>query len=270
MQQRAECRVAAVLLAAGESRRMGAANKLTLAINGVPLLRHTVQVLLASRLQEIVVVLGHEAQAMAALLDGLPVTLVENPGYREGQMSSVHAGLAALGAARDGVMICLTDQPLITPADIDRLIEAFARRTRGSILVPTHAGERGNPIILADAHRRDILDGGRNLGCRRLIERNPSLVETVEMADDHVVVDLDTPEDYVAITERLVPAGEFSGGFLASSLSQHRRDRWPGNPPARLGRCLTMSDPDRLRRSPIGRRNTAALSGTACSYMSLG
>ncbi len=203
MRPQAECRVSAVLLAAGESRRMGEVNKLTLPVGGEPLLRHTVQVLLASRLQEIVVVLGHDAAAMAALLEGLPVKRVDNPGYRDGQMSSVHAGLAALGAARDGVMICLTDQPLITPADIDRLIDAFARRSRGSILVPTHGGKRGNPIILADEHRRDILAGGRNLGCRRLIERNPSLVETVEMADDHVVVDLDTPEDYVEITRRL-------------------------------------------------------------------
>jgi molybdenum cofactor cytidylyltransferase len=182
---------------------MGATNKLGLAIDGVPLLRHTVQVLLESRLQEVVVVLGHEASAMALLLDGLPVARVDNPSYRDGQMSSVHAGLAALRAPRDGVMICLTDQPLITPADIDHLIDAFARRARGSILVPTHAGKRGNPIILADAHRRDILEGGRNLGCRRLIERNPSLVETVEMADDHVVVDLDTPEDYAHLARRL-------------------------------------------------------------------
>ncbi len=203
MPRPAECRVAAVLLAAGESRRMGRANKLTLPINGVPLLRHAVQVLLQARLQEVVVVLGHAAPAMASLLDSLPVTLVHNPAYRDGQMSSVHAGLAALGPPRDGVMICLTDQPLITPADIDRLVDAFARRTRGSILVPTHAGARGNPIILADAHRREILEGGRNLGCRRLIERNPALVETFEMPDDHVVVDLDTPEDYVQITGRI-------------------------------------------------------------------
>ena len=205
MPPRVECRVSAVLLAAGESRRMGARNKLTLSVNGVPLLRHTAQVLLASRLQEIVVVLGHDAQAMAALLEDLPVTLVENPAYRDGQMGSVHAGLAALEGAREGVMICLTDQPLITPADVDSLIDAFARRSRGSILVPTHGGARGNPIVLADAHRQEILNGGRNLGCRRLIEGNPTLVETVEMADDHVVVDLDTPEDYRNLTRRLAP-----------------------------------------------------------------
>jgi molybdenum cofactor cytidylyltransferase len=201
----AECRVSAVLLAAGESLRMGARNKLTLSVNATPLLRHTVQVLLASRLQEIVVVLGHDAQAMAALLEDLPVTLVENPAYRQGQMGSVHAGLAALEGARDGVMICLTDQPLIMPGDIDSLIDAFARRSLGSILVPTHGGVRGNPIVLADAHRREILEGGRNLGCRRLIERNPTLVETVEMADDHVLVDLDTPEDYRNLMRRLAP-----------------------------------------------------------------
>ena len=93
-------------------------------------------------------------------------------------------------------MICLADQPLLTTADIDGLIEAFLRRERGSILVPTYKGERGNPIVLAAEHRASILAGERNLGCKRLIERHPELVTTREMDNDHCVFDLDTPEDY--------------------------------------------------------------------------
>lgn len=188
--------VSAILLAAGESRRMGTLNKLTLPIDGQPLLRHSVQTLLASRLQEVVVVLGHEADEAALLLDDLPVTLVRNESYAEGQMSSVHRGLKALAEACEGVMICLADQPLLTHEDIDVMIEAFSRRERGSILVPTHRGRRGNPIVLAYAHRDEILGAGRNLGCKRLIERNPELVTTLEMDTEHVVFDLDTPEDY--------------------------------------------------------------------------
>jgi len=188
--------VSAILLAAGESRRMGAVNKLTLPIDGQPLLRHSAQTLLAARLQEVVVVLGHEADRAAPLLEDLDVTRVRNERYTEGQMSSVHRGLEALAAACEGVMICLADQPLLTPGDIDALIEAFGRRERGSILVPTHRGRRGNPIVLAYAHRDEILGSGRNLGCKRLIERNPELVTTLEMETDHVVFDLDTPEDY--------------------------------------------------------------------------
>lgn len=195
--------VAGILLAAGESRRMGDINKLTLPVAGEPLLRRTARTLLASRLSELVIVLGHDAEAAERVLAGLSVRTVRNAAYREGQMSSVHCGLAALSAPGDGVMICLADQPLLTGHDIDSLIDAFARRSRGSILVPTYAGRRGNPIIIAGAHREDILRGARNLGCKRLIERRPDEVVTHPMHDDHTVFDLDQPADCVRLRERL-------------------------------------------------------------------
>lgn len=194
--------VSGILLAAGESRRMGGINKLTLAINGEPLLRRTVKTLLASRLDELVVVLGHQAETARDLLQGLAMRTTVNAAYREGQMSSVHCGLEALARPCDGVMICLSDQPLLTAQDIDSLIDAFAQRG-GAIIVPTYQGRRGNPIVLAYAHRARILGDGRNLGCKRLIERNPELVTTVEMDNDHVVFDLDTPEDYERALSRL-------------------------------------------------------------------
>jgi molybdenum cofactor cytidylyltransferase len=74
---------------------------------------------------------------------------------------------------------------------------------RGSILVTLYQGSRGNPIVLAMDHRDEILRGNRNLGCKKLIDRNPDLVTTLDMATDHVVVDLDAPEDYVTVTRRL-------------------------------------------------------------------
>ena len=194
--------VSAILLAAGESQRMGGINKLMLAVEGEPLLRHTVKTLLASRLGEVVVVLGHQAEEARILLHELEVRTVVNSHYQEGQMSSVHCGLEALTRPCDGVMICLTDQPLLTAQDIDVLIDAFGRRG-ASIIVPTYQGRRGNPIVFAYAHRAEILSGGRNLGCKRLIERNPDLVRTVEMDTDHVVIDLDTPEDYARLQSRL-------------------------------------------------------------------
>jgi molybdenum cofactor cytidylyltransferase len=135
-------------------------------------------------------------------LQGLEVHTVINSAYREGQMSSVHCGLEALTQPCDGVMICLADQPLLTARDIDVLIDAFAR-CGGSIIVPTYQGRRGNPIVLAYALRARILGGGRNLGCKRLIERNPELVTTVEMDNDHTLFDLDTPEDYANLQSRL-------------------------------------------------------------------
>lgn len=201
-------RVCGILLAAGESRRMGSVNKLALPIGGLPLLRRSALTLLASRLQKLVVVLGHEADTARSLIEDLELKMVYNERYTEGQMSSVHCGLEALTDACDGVMIGLADQPLLTPEDINVLIDAFAGRERGSILVPTYRGQRGNPIVLANEHREAILSGGRNLGCKRLVERNPEWVTTVEMDTEHVVFDLDTPENYAALQRRFGPRRE--------------------------------------------------------------
>lgn len=192
--------VSAVLLAAGESRRMGEANKLELLVDGYPLLRRTAETLLASNLQEIVVVLGHEADKASAILEGVTLNFVYNEDYLDGQMTSVYQGLLALSQPCDGVMVCLSDQPLLQTVDVNVLIEAFGNRSHGSVLVPTYQGKRGNPIILDYKHRQEILNGERNLGCKKLIEKNPELVISFEMSNNHVVVDLDTPEDYAALT----------------------------------------------------------------------
>lgn len=197
--------VSAILLAAGESRRMGAHNKLTLPVAGVPLLRRAAGILLNSRLHEIVVVTGHAQQTARALLEDLPVRIIYNAHYREGQMTSVYRGMAALTEPCDGVMVCLSDQPLLEAGDIDRVIDAFLHHCPTSVLVPTWRGQRGNPIILDCRHREAILGGQRNLGCRKLVENNPSLVTPLEMDNDHVVFDLDTAADYQRLLQRLEP-----------------------------------------------------------------
>jgi molybdenum cofactor cytidylyltransferase len=216
-------RIGGILLAAGESRRMGAFNKLALLVDGQPLLRRTVQTLLASRLQELVVVLGHEADQARKLIEDLELKIVYNEHFKEGQMTSVHCGLEALSDAYEGVMINLADQPLLTPEDINALIDAFGSRERGSILVPTHRGQRGNPIVLASEHRDEVLRSKRNLGCQRLIERNPEWVTTVEMDTEHVVFDLDTLDDYAELRRRiglsLEPAAAASGGNCTESTA---------------------------------------------------
>ena len=195
--------VSAILLAAGESRRMGKVNKLSLPVGSVPLIRHTVQTLLQARLCEVVVVVGHQQQNVRQLLADLPVRIVSNEHYREGQMTSVDCGMQALRNACQGVMVCLSDQPLLQPEDINRLVDAFVANPDMSVLVPTYQGQRGNPIILAAQHRATILAGDRNLGCKRFIDNNPELVTTVEFDNDHVVFDLDTPEDYTRLQQRL-------------------------------------------------------------------
>ena len=214
--------VSALLLAAGESRRMGTINKLALTVEGTPLLRRTAMTLLSATLNEIVVVLGHKAEEARALLEGLPLRLVENPDYAQGQMTSVYRGMQALQQPCDGVMVCLSDQPLIEANDLNALMRAFVEECPRSVLVPTFQGRRGNPIVLAWRHREAILAGERNLGCKRLIEKHPSLVWPYPMDNDHCVFDLDTPADY----ERLLARWTGQASVLRKSR-QHREFRRP-------------------------------------------
>ena len=188
--------VSAILLAAGLSQRMGAVNKLHIPVDGVPLLRRSTERLIAAGLGEVVVVLGHEAERTAALIADLPVRAVVNADYGSGQMSSVHRGLEALSRPGAGVMVCLSDQPLLETDDIALIARSFVTDCPRPLLVPTWNGERGNPIVMSWEQRDAILRGGRNLGCRRLIQNNPDLVWTLPMPDDHCVADLDSPDDY--------------------------------------------------------------------------
>jgi len=195
--------VSAILLAAGESRRMGKPNKLEMDANGITLLRRTAKILLESGIQELVVVIGHEADKTRPLIEDLPLKIVMNNDYHKGQMTSVYKGLESLSQVSDGVMVCLSDQPLLETLDINIIIDAFEKCSAGSVLVPTYEGKRGNPIIFAQEQRAAILKGQKNLGCRRLIEKNPELVTSFEMKNNHVVFDLDTPEDYAIFQQSL-------------------------------------------------------------------
>lgn len=198
-------RHSAVLLAAGESRRMLGANKLLLPIEGEPLVLRTLRTLLACGFVEIVVVLGHAAETIDAVIAPLGVTggisSVFNAAYREGQMSSVNCGVRQLQQPVDGIVVCPADLPLLDARDIAALLQAFDALDHQSILVPTYAGERGNPIVMADPHRRTIAEQP-NLGCRHLIDRHPEMVATLPMPDAHCVTDLDTREAYEALLAR--------------------------------------------------------------------
>ena len=109
-------------------------------------------------------VIGYEAKRIEHALSGLQAKLVYNERYGEGQMTSVYTGMDAPTKETDGVMVCLSDQPLLTVKDINALILAFSTRQDVEVIVPTYFGRRGNPIVLANQHRKMILDGQRNLG----------------------------------------------------------------------------------------------------------
>jgi molybdenum cofactor cytidylyltransferase len=193
-------KAAAVLLAAGLSRRMGERNKLLIEIAGVPLVRRTAEVYLAAGIP-VHAVLGHEAERVRAALDGLPLTFVTNPRYEEGQQSSVLAGVESLGADWDAVLIALSDQVALRPGDLRELLAAFARCGGKRIVVPFYKSQRGNPVVFPAKLIRDMRSQGTNAASRAFIDANPRLMEQYEAAHDRFIIDIDTPDDLKASGE---------------------------------------------------------------------
>ena len=211
-----EPRFAALVLAAGLSRRMGALyppeqcppgqtaapNKLLLSFAGEPLVVRSVRTVLHTGFDQIVVVLGHQAEEVGRALEPLGVRTVLNPDFETGQVSSVRAGLAALLPPLDAVMICLADQPLLEVSDLGALKRAFRERPHGSIVVPTHEGSRGNPVVIDWASAQETLLRGTNYGCRHFLDEHPEQVYRWPAPSDHFLRDIDVPGDVQPLIDR--------------------------------------------------------------------
>lgn len=195
-------RIGAVLLAAGEGRRMGGVVKGLIRLQGVALLRRQLIALSGAGVDEVVVVTGHAQAAVEKEVLGFSVTLAHNEAFAEGQDGSVRFGLAALNGPFDAIFVMPSDQPLVAADDLTELIGAFKKRPAGHVVVPVVNGQRGNPILLDDEARGRILDSATNLGCHHLLERYPELVHVHGTANTRFVTDLDTLDDIQALAQR--------------------------------------------------------------------
>ena len=193
--------VAIILLAAGESRRMGDRNKLLLDFGGEALLRRTARMLSGLPGADVTVVLGHAAQEAADVISDLDVTVTVNPDYDTGQRSSVSHGLSKAGTAA-AYLVTPADMPRLKRDHCSALLKAHETAPAGSVTVPVGDGSgpfaRGNPVILTPQARDNVLRGGINLGCRGLLDRQPELINSFVTACDGYFIDIDTPEIYQA------------------------------------------------------------------------
>jgi molybdenum cofactor cytidylyltransferase len=194
--------VGAVLLAAGSGSRLGGRPKALLELGGVPLIRRQLIALSGAGVDELVVVLGHHADAIEAAVRDFPVTLARNPSPDDGQASSVVIGLQALSRKLDAVLVALADQPLVNGDDITALIGAFKRRGSASMVVPRVAGQPGNPVIFEAALRDQWLAGDANAACRRWRDAHPEQVSWLDTDNARYRIDIDTPEDLQRFAER--------------------------------------------------------------------
>nr|WP_210272780.1 molybdopterin-binding/glycosyltransferase family 2 protein [Chthonobacter rhizosphaerae] len=173
--------VSAVVLAAGRSTRFGAGNKLLADVRGEPMVRHAVRAATGSAAGEVIVVTGHQAEAVEAALADMPdVRFVRNPDYAEGQSTSLKAALGAVSPASEAAVVLLGDMPLVDAPLVDRVIAAYRPAEGSLIVVPTHDGRRGNPVLWSRRFFQDLaaVDGDR--GGRDLLKRYAEAIAEVD------------------------------------------------------------------------------------------
>jgi len=195
--------IAAIVLAAGRSSRMGGPNKLVAEIGGKPLVRIVVEAALASRARPVIVVTGHQRERVEASLAGLPVTFAHNPDFAEGLGTSLKTGIAALPADVDGALVCLGDMPQVDAGLIDRLIGALDPDKGALVVVPTIDGKRGNPVVWSRRFFPDLMAVEGDVGARYLIGRYAEAVIEVPLTGTAALTDIDTPEAFEAVKAEL-------------------------------------------------------------------
>ena len=183
-----------IILAAGESKRMGKPKQL-MPLGRITILEQTVDNFLSSEVSEVVVVLGHRAEEMVNLIASRLVTVAVNPAYRKGMSTSIAAGLGLISDKAQGVMLALADQPFIDSQTINRLVEAFGAHSKG-ITIPIYQGRRGHPVIFDIKYKEELLRLKGDVGGREIVDRHPDDVLEVAVNCEGICVDIDTVDSY--------------------------------------------------------------------------
>ncbi|HMI62124.1 MAG TPA: nucleotidyltransferase family protein, partial [Puia sp.] len=177
-------------------------NKLLLPWQNKPIVAVTAANLLGAGFEEVIVVTGHQAAEVTAALNHLPLRLVHNPRFEEGMTSSIQTGISQAGGK--GYMICLADMFLITPAEYILLKKAWEQEFSlddHCIGIPEYQGQKGNPVILPCVLRSEILSHEEKEGCKEIVRNNSKHQLRISMPTDHILRDLDLPEEYIALTD---------------------------------------------------------------------
>jgi molybdenum cofactor cytidylyltransferase len=200
--------VEGLLLAAGESRRMGYPKPL-IEIGGVTFLAKSAKAMLEVAERLIVVLGAYRERIAAAVPDDARIVTAYNPGFARGQLSSLKIGLAQVGQAAEAVMVHLADHPLVSPTTFCAVAAAY-ERSRMPIVIARCHGRRGHPVLFDRSIFKELMEAPEDQGARVVVNREPSRVGYVDVEDEGTVLDLDTPEDLMKVGLRL-PAGASPG-----------------------------------------------------------
>ena len=189
--------VSVIILAAGESKRMGVPKQL-MPLGRTSILLQTLNNYLDSIANEVIVVLGCRSSEIIASLDGTPVKVVVNKNYRQGISTSIISGLKLVNNSASGIMIALGDQPFVGKPIINNLIEIFEQVDKG-IVLPVYKGEQGHPVIFSRIYKKELLALQGDSGGREIVARHPDHVKRVSIRSNSVIHDIDTLEEYYSI-----------------------------------------------------------------------
>jgi len=186
--------ISTIILAAGESKRMGKA-KLLLPYEQTTIIENVVHNCLSSKSDKVMVVLGGHREKILPLIEHLPVLVMYNPDYKQGMLSSIQSGIRSLSADTQAIVFALSDQPGIPGEVIDRLIDNYDQTKKG-ILLPVFSKRRGHPILIDFKYREEILNLSPNIGLRGLIHDHSDDILEVPVDCSNILKDIDTPSDY--------------------------------------------------------------------------
>jgi len=186
--------ISAILLAAGQSKRMNGENKLIKEIQGIPLIKLSVKNILASSIDELIIVLGHQKEIVEKLIDkNEKIKFVFNKNFESGMASSIKTGLNNLSEKTEAFFICLGDMPMVNQDVYNQLIRS---RNNKEIIVPTYIGQQGNPILFSKSMKSIIISIESDIGAKKILEQNKDKILKVKIDDINITKDFNTKDNF--------------------------------------------------------------------------
>ena len=186
--------ISAILLAAGQSKRMDGENKLTKELRGIPLIKLSVKNILASSIDELIVVLGHQKEIIEKLIDkNEKIKFVFNKDFESGMASSIKTGLDNLSEKTEAFFICLGDMPMVNHDIYNQLIKS---KDNKEIIVPTYKGQQGNPVLFDKSMKEKVLDIKGDVGAKKILELNKDKILNLEINDQSITKGFDTQDNF--------------------------------------------------------------------------
>lgn len=186
--------ISAILLAAGESKRMNGENKLAKKIQGIPLINRSVKNIIASTVDELIIVLGYQKEIIEKIIDkNEKIKFVFNKEFENGMASSIKVGLNHLSKNSEVFFICLGDMPMVNPDIYNQLIKS---RNRKDIIVPIYKNQQGNPVLFSISMKQKIMDISGDVGAKKILKLNKDKILNIEIDDQSITKGFDTQDNF--------------------------------------------------------------------------